>query len=250
MKELRRTVALLRRDDEAGWRHRCRRRGISAHSSTRRRPEASPSNCTREGICRGSHRASEWRSTGSPRRPSRMRRSTRRSRGPFSDSRLPMGERRLVAETTGPTVAGSTGEPERPRYGLIGMRERATALGGEFAAGPTPGGWRVSCRLPLHAEDRDPAEELGKPDPCRPRRRPGHRQGRFGADPVPERRVRRGRRVRGRTAGGRGAGRPRGGCRAHGHPHAEARRHRRDTKRLRATRPTRPRAGADDLRRG
>ncbi len=73
------------------------------------------------------------------------------------------GRASLVAETTGPTVAGSTGEPERPRYGLIGMRERATALGGEFAAGPTPGGWLLSCRLPLHAEDRDPAEELGKP---------------------------------------------------------------------------------------
>ena len=73
------------------------------------------------------------------------------------------GRASLVAETTGPTVAGSTGEPDRSRYGLIGMRERATALGGEFAAGPTPGGWRLSCRLPLHAEDRDPAEELGKP---------------------------------------------------------------------------------------
>jgi len=31
------------------------------------------------------------------------------------------------------------------------MRERATALGGELAAGPTPDGWRVSCRLPLEA---------------------------------------------------------------------------------------------------
>jgi signal transduction histidine kinase len=31
------------------------------------------------------------------------------------------------------------------------MRERATALGGEFAAGPTAEGWRVSCRLPLEA---------------------------------------------------------------------------------------------------
>ena len=63
----------------------------------------------------------------------------------------------LVAETTGPTVAGPAGEPERPRYGLVGMRERATALGGEFAAGPTPEGWRVSCRLPLEAKDAMPA---------------------------------------------------------------------------------------------
>jgi signal transduction histidine kinase len=41
--------------------------------------------------------------------------------------------------------------PERPRYGLIGMRERATALGGEFAAGPTSDGWTVTCRLPTGA---------------------------------------------------------------------------------------------------
>jgi signal transduction histidine kinase len=32
------------------------------------------------------------------------------------------------------------------------MRERATALGGEFAAGPTPDGWRVTCRLPLEQQ--------------------------------------------------------------------------------------------------
>jgi signal transduction histidine kinase len=57
----------------------------------------------------------------------------------------------LVAETTGDAGPRPTAEPERPRYGLIGMRERATALGGEFAAGPTPDGWRVSCRLPLAA---------------------------------------------------------------------------------------------------
>jgi signal transduction histidine kinase len=56
----------------------------------------------------------------------------------------------LVAETTG-AAAAATAEPDRPRYGLIGMRERATALGGEFDAGPTRDGWRVSCRLPLEA---------------------------------------------------------------------------------------------------
>ena len=55
----------------------------------------------------------------------------------------------LVAETNGPIVAGSAPERERPRYGLLGMQERTTALGGEFAAGPTPNGWRVSCELPV-----------------------------------------------------------------------------------------------------
>jgi signal transduction histidine kinase len=63
------------------------------------------------------------------------------------------GQVRLVAETKGRTIAAAAAEPDRPHYGLIGMRERATALGGEFAAGPTPEGWRVSCRLPLEASD-------------------------------------------------------------------------------------------------
>jgi signal transduction histidine kinase len=59
------------------------------------------------------------------------------------------GHASLVAETTGPLVAQPDDEPQRRRYGLVGMRERATALGGEFSAGPTAGGWRVSCRVPL-----------------------------------------------------------------------------------------------------
>ena len=63
---------------------------------------------------------------------------------------------RLVAETSGPAGVASASDPDRPRYGLIGMQERATALGGEFAAGPTPGGWRVSCRLPVESNDELP----------------------------------------------------------------------------------------------
>jgi signal transduction histidine kinase len=69
------------------------------------------------------------------------------------------GQASLVAETTGPTATEAAAEANRrPHYGVIGMRERATALGGEFAAGPTPEGWRVSCRLPL-AEEAVPAGE-------------------------------------------------------------------------------------------
>jgi signal transduction histidine kinase len=60
----------------------------------------------------------------------------------------------LVAETTGSLAAGPADDARRPRYGLIGMRERATALRGELSAGPTGEGWLVHCRLPLEADDQ------------------------------------------------------------------------------------------------
>ncbi|HJS96806.1 MAG TPA: histidine kinase [Solirubrobacteraceae bacterium] len=60
----------------------------------------------------------------------------------------------LVANTVGPvTPVAPSADPERRSYGVIGMRERATALGGELSAGPTVDGWRVSCRLPLRVVD-------------------------------------------------------------------------------------------------
>ena len=65
----------------------------------------------------------------------------------------------LVAETTGPTLGGSATEPERRRYGVVGMQERAKALGGELAARPTAQGWRVTCRLPLEAGAPTPTAE-------------------------------------------------------------------------------------------
>jgi len=49
-------------------------------------------------------------------------------------------------------------------HGLIGMRERAHLLGGEFSAGPRPGGgFRVAATLPLTAapEAASPAGSLG-----------------------------------------------------------------------------------------
>ena len=66
---------------------------------------------------------------------------------------------RLVAETTGPTLARPRSVPDGPGYGVVGMRERAKALGGELTAGPTPEGWRVSCRLPLEAKEAAAAGE-------------------------------------------------------------------------------------------
>ena len=50
-----------------------------------------------------------------------------------------------------------TGEPGEPGNGILGMTERARALGGSLTAGPRPdGGFRVHARLPLRP-DRVPA---------------------------------------------------------------------------------------------
>ncbi|MDF5757741.1 sensor histidine kinase [Spongiactinospora sp. TRM90649] len=54
------------------------------------------------------------------------------------------GELRIVVEDEG------SGAPAVPGYGITGMRERATALGGTLDAGPAPdGGFRVSARIPI-----------------------------------------------------------------------------------------------------
>lgn len=48
-------------------------------------------------------------------------------------------------------VVDSAGAPDFPRQegnGLLGMRERAEALGGRFTAGPNGSGWRVEAVLP------------------------------------------------------------------------------------------------------
>jgi signal transduction histidine kinase len=48
------------------------------------------------------------------------------------------------------TSSGAT-EPardDRPRYGLVGMRERAETVGGTVVAGPVADGWRVHAELP------------------------------------------------------------------------------------------------------
>jgi signal transduction histidine kinase len=43
--------------------------------------------------------------------------------------------------------------PKEPGHGILGMRERTHALGGELQAGPLPdGGFRVSARLPIAAQ--------------------------------------------------------------------------------------------------
>lgn len=58
------------------------------------------------------------------------------------------GELRLDVDDDGPAVEGG---PTGGGNGLVGMRERAAALGGAAEAGPRGGGFRVTARLPLAA---------------------------------------------------------------------------------------------------
>jgi signal transduction histidine kinase len=58
------------------------------------------------------------------------------------------GARTAPTASTGPTASTTPDRP--PGYGLIGMRERATAVGGHLSAGRRPeGGFLVSAQLPL-----------------------------------------------------------------------------------------------------
>ena len=56
----------------------------------------------------------------------------------------------LVIEVQNDTIDGAPSIATSAGHGLLGMRERAAALGGELEAGPRPGGgFRVRARLPL-----------------------------------------------------------------------------------------------------
>ncbi len=59
---------------------------------------------------------------------------------------------RIIQEALTNVVGGSVAGTG---YGITGMRERAALLGGDFSAGPRPGGgFRVTARLPVPAPDR------------------------------------------------------------------------------------------------
>jgi signal transduction histidine kinase len=79
-----------------------------------------------------------------------------------TDVQLTVGAKQveLLVETTGPSADSSGEDPDRPRYGLIGMRERMVAVGGQLDAGPTSFGWRVHCTAPLVTA---PTEEVAQP---------------------------------------------------------------------------------------
>jgi signal transduction histidine kinase len=147
MQELRRTLTLLRRDDEMGVApplptaaeipelvDQARAGGLAVEFRTDGDLNRIP-----PGVGLAVYRIAQEALANAARHAPRAR--------TVLGLELTNGRVAIVAETTGPVSASS--EKRRPRYGLIGMQERATALGGEFAAGPTPDGWRVSCRFPL-----------------------------------------------------------------------------------------------------
>ena len=50
-------------------------------------------------------------------------------------------------------AVSASADPKHRGFGLVGMRDRVTDLGGAFAAGPTPeGGWRVTAQFPTSPE--------------------------------------------------------------------------------------------------
>jgi len=54
-----------------------------------------------------------------------------------------------------PTFENEVNPGAHSGFGLLGMRERAAALGGSCEAGRAPGGgWRVRARIPIDREDR------------------------------------------------------------------------------------------------
>jgi signal transduction histidine kinase len=149
MRELRRTVALLRTDDETGIAppvplareipalvEEARAGGLDVELHTDGDPAL-----LEPGVGLALYRIAQEALANAARHAPRAR--------TVLGLTVSAGETSLVAETVGPVAPAPGSDGERRRYGLVGMRERAAALGGELTAGPTVGGWRVSCRIPL-----------------------------------------------------------------------------------------------------
>ena len=83
-----------------------------------------------------------------------------------------------IGNDAAPVLVGQRrrGPGGRRGHGLVGMRERATMLGGSLEAGPTPGGgFRVTTVLPLSSSSLSSSEDgVWRDDPGGGGRRPGH----------------------------------------------------------------------------
>jgi signal transduction histidine kinase len=156
MDELRRTLALLRSEDEDGSHQplpsvaeigmlveQARSGGLAVELRTRGNLDGIPS-----GVGVAVYRIAQEALANAVLHAPRARTVVRLE--------VVAGQVCLFANTSGP-ITGAGVDGDRAHYGLVGMRERATALGGEFVAGPTADGWRVRCRIPLRLDD-DPHE--------------------------------------------------------------------------------------------
>ncbi|KDN16456.1 sensor histidine kinase [Amycolatopsis rifamycinica] len=78
--------------------------------------------------------------------------AVRHAPGTAIDVEVRVGARSLHAAVR--NAPGGAVRPARPGHGLLGMRERATMLGGTLVAGPTAdGGFEVTADLPLDHEE-------------------------------------------------------------------------------------------------
>jgi signal transduction histidine kinase len=77
--------------------------------------------------------------------------SLKHARGAKAQVRVRYGTAELDIEVTDRGGSGDRGigVPGESGRGLIGMRERVAIFGGRFEAGPMPGGFRVSAKLPI-----------------------------------------------------------------------------------------------------
>ena len=141
--------AALRRRPRAGRAAADARRPPRRSSTSARRRAAHPPDDHRRPRARAGRR----RRVGVPHRPGgadqrppprRARRHRRRSR-----SRAPSATSTIVVSDDG---RGASSTDDGGGYGLVGMRERATAAGGSFRAGPRRGGgWSVTATIPFQA---------------------------------------------------------------------------------------------------
>ena len=223
--QIRATVAALRTDergtdpalagsaDLAELVEEYRRAGLVIDARRRRRRRRRPRRARSAPPCTASP-ARRW-----PTWPATPRRT--RSSSPSTSSTA-----RSACWSSTAAGPGAAPDPGAGHFGLVGMRERARALGGELDGGPDAR--RLAGRRPppgLARPGRGPARSAG-PGMIRVlhRRRPGGRPGRRGPHPRARRRVRGGGRVRRRRRGRGGGRRPPARRRAHGRAHAAGRR--------------------------
>ena len=67
----------------------------------------------------------------------------------------------MTVDSVGPLREPDPADADRPRYGVVGMRERMAAVGGDLEVGPTATGWLVRCRAPLALPSSAPAPSPG-----------------------------------------------------------------------------------------